>query len=345
MSLHLHSLILMFMIPMVLYGEVAHHHHCRPDGNAPIGVMGDHLHPKGEWMVSYRFMDMSMEDNFQGSNKLSVAEARAMGPTGSYMMVPVEMSMRMQMLGVMYAPTGRNTLMLMFNHLDQEMEVEMMNGTRFQTASRGVGDSSLTWLIGLRDHRSFSWHFGAGFHMPTGSIGAKDRTPMSGGQEIQLPYSMQLGSGTWDLEPSLTILSKHGQGRWSGGGKIRGKFRTGKNRQGYALGDTFGAQLWTAWMWNHSMSSSLRLDYQNWGEVDGQDRDLSATPMMMPTADPSRRSGNRLDLGLGMNLLGSKGAWSGHRLALEWKGALRQDLDGPQLGVESSWTLGYQKAF
>lgn len=93
------------------------------------------------------------------------------------------------------------------------------------------------------------------------------------------------------------------------------------------------------------MSSSLRLDYQNWGEVDGQDRDLSATPMMMPTADPSRRSGNRLDLGLGMNLLGSKGAWSGHRLALEWKGALRQDLDGPQLGVESSWTLGYQKAF
>ena len=35
----------------------------RPDGHAPISVMGDHLHKKGEFMLSYRFMQMRMEGN------------------------------------------------------------------------------------------------------------------------------------------------------------------------------------------------------------------------------------------------------------------------------------------
>ena len=33
----------------------------RPDGHAPISVMGDHMHAMGEWMVSYRYMTMDME--------------------------------------------------------------------------------------------------------------------------------------------------------------------------------------------------------------------------------------------------------------------------------------------
>ena len=48
----------------------------RPDAHAPIGVMGDHLHKKGEFMLSYRFMNMKMEDNRDGTNDLSVSEAQ-----------------------------------------------------------------------------------------------------------------------------------------------------------------------------------------------------------------------------------------------------------------------------
>ena len=32
----------------------------RPDGHAPITVMGEHMHAMGEWMLSYRFMSMDM---------------------------------------------------------------------------------------------------------------------------------------------------------------------------------------------------------------------------------------------------------------------------------------------
>ena len=42
----------------------------RADSHAPIGVMGDHMHKQGEWMLSYRFMTMNMEGNLKGSNNI-----------------------------------------------------------------------------------------------------------------------------------------------------------------------------------------------------------------------------------------------------------------------------------
>ena len=43
----------------------------RPDGHAPISVMGDHMHEMGEWMVSYRYMSMEMEGLLSGSSNVT----------------------------------------------------------------------------------------------------------------------------------------------------------------------------------------------------------------------------------------------------------------------------------
>ena len=40
----------------------------RPDGHAPIGVMGDHRHEAGEIMFSYRFMYMNMDGSRDGAD-------------------------------------------------------------------------------------------------------------------------------------------------------------------------------------------------------------------------------------------------------------------------------------
>ena len=47
----------------------------RPDGHAPISVMGDHMHAMGEWMVSYRYMTMEMNGLLDGSNDTSANAA------------------------------------------------------------------------------------------------------------------------------------------------------------------------------------------------------------------------------------------------------------------------------
>ena len=46
---------------MASVGQVqAHYDGGRADSHAPISVMGDHTHGKGEWMLSYRYMGMGM---------------------------------------------------------------------------------------------------------------------------------------------------------------------------------------------------------------------------------------------------------------------------------------------
>ena len=40
----------------------------RAASHAPIGVMGDHMHKTGEWMVSYRYMQGGMEGLREGND-------------------------------------------------------------------------------------------------------------------------------------------------------------------------------------------------------------------------------------------------------------------------------------
>ena len=93
------------------FGHIGHHHH-GVLSYAPTGIMGDHLHPKGGLMVSVRYMYMYMEGNRQGSDRIADEEVY-----DSYMVVPQEMKMDMAMLGVMYAPSDKLTLMLMQNFI------------------------------------------------------------------------------------------------------------------------------------------------------------------------------------------------------------------------------------
>lgn len=102
----------------------AHEGGGRADSHAPIGVMADHTHKKGEVMVSYRHMQMSMTGNQQGSDDIgddaiaTSVENRFAGMPNmppTLRIVPQEMQTDMDMLGVMYAPSDTVTLMLMAN--------------------------------------------------------------------------------------------------------------------------------------------------------------------------------------------------------------------------------------
>ena len=114
------SLSLLTASPAVL----AHYDGGRADSHAPISVMGDHTHGKGEWMLSYRYMGMGMSGAKSGSDSLSTDEAFAEIP-GMGMMnmkaLPYDMTMHMHMLGAMYAPTDNLTLMAMLPYSTNEM--------------------------------------------------------------------------------------------------------------------------------------------------------------------------------------------------------------------------------
>ena len=80
-----------------------------------------------------------------------------------------------------------------------------------------------------------------------------------------------------------------------------------------------------------------------WGNIDGQDDDLN--PAMVPTADPDRRGGKRIDALFGVALEGQSGWVKGHRLEVEVGLPIYQHLDGPQLETDWIVTAGWRFSF
>ncbi len=306
----------------------------RADSHAPIGVMGDHVHQRGEWMLSYRYMLMEMDGNLDGSSELSSGDI-----LDDYRVAPDNMTMVMHMLGAMYAPSDDLTLMAMVPLLDNEMDHVTRMGGAFTTETDGVGDVKLSGLYRLRQTDDSTLILNLGLSLPTGSIDEEDVTGMSMGNAVQLPYPMQLGSGTYDLRPGITYTARRDHYSWGAQGSYT--YRLGENDNDYTLGDRFQVTAWYARPFARHWSWSLRGIYSDQDSIDGADSALN--PMMrttVPTADPDLQGGERIDVAAGLNWA-IPGSLT-NRLALEVIKPVYQDLDGPQMEADYTVVVGWQ---
>lgn len=324
--------------------------------HAPIGVMADHRHKQGEWMLSYRYSYMDMDGNRDGTTSLdpetiatTIANPFGMPPT--LRVVPTQMDMQMHMVGGMYGLSDRVTLMAMGMFMSNDMDhitfAGGMGDTRlgeFTTKSSGFGDSTLGAIIGLDDgsnpHQQVN--LGLAISVPTGSNTQTDNvlTPMNTTPELRLPYPMQLGSGTWDAKPSLTARTRFG--RWSVGGQASAIIRLDTNAEGYQFGDRLEGTAWLAFEPQPSLSLSGRIKARTQGRIDGFDAAITAP---VQTADPDNHGGEIVEALIGVNYAVSGGALNGTRFAAELGLPLYRDLNGPQLETDMSLMFGVQKAF
>lgn len=329
----------------------------RADTHGPIGVMADHFHSAGEWMFSYRFMSMSMDGNLSGSSDISpdtivtTVPNRFFGAPGqppTLRVVPTEMTMDMHMLGLMYAPSDRLTLMLMTNYIDKDMDhTTYMGGVgttvlgNFRSSTSGLGDTSLSGLFTLVNQPSFRVHVIAGLSFPTGSTDETGQilTPMNMQPTVRVPYPMQLGSGTYD--PILGLSYAGFGGQWGWGAQWRSTFRMTDNDDGYELGNETRLTGWLSYRIVDAVSISLRAEHYDRGNISGID------PMIMlpvQTADPVRQGATRTDVGVGINVAGQHNL-DGWRIALEYIAPIDQSLDGPQLETDAQLIFGIQKSW
>ncbi|MHA7818910.1 MAG: transporter family protein [Erythrobacter sp.] len=322
--------------------------------HAPIGVMGDHRHGKGEWMVSYRLMHMDMggtqigTDSVDPDTVVTTVPNRFFGNPGqppTLRIVPTSMRMDMHMAGLMYGLTDDVTLMVMANYVTKEMDHITYQGGMgttqlgtFRTSPAGFGDTKVSALIGLSD----TVHINAGVSVPTGSNGQTDDilTPMGGNPIVRLPYPMQLGSGTWDLEPGITWRDQNDSFGW--GAQIKGTVRLGSNDEGYSYGNRAMATAWLAASLTDAVALSGRIEAETLGRVDGID------PMIVgpvQTANPDFQGGERVTGLLGVNFAATRGSLKGWRLGIEGGLPIVQDLNGPQMPTDFTLTVGVQKSF
>ena len=196
--------------------SLSHTAHSSPLDHGPAGIMGDHLHAKGEWMLGYHYMRMEMNGHRQGTDELSLQEVFDLGYTAA----AENMIMDMHMFEVMYAPTDWLTLMVMANYIFNDMDMVMSGGRhghgdhmmpmmntgtmRHSHSTEGWGDTSLSALFPIYRNETGTRIIGSlGISAPTGDVEVKNGSNYT-------HYDMQLGSGTWDLLPGITATQRIG---------------------------------------------------------------------------------------------------------------------------------------
>ncbi|MEO0399475.1 MAG: transporter [Pseudomonadota bacterium] len=321
----------------------------------PIGVMGSHLTEPGKVMVSLRYQRMQMEGSRIGTDPVSPETIATTVPNRFFgqpmqpptlRVVPLDMSMDMIMAGAMVGVTDWLTLMAMGMFVEKSMDHVTFQGPtgttelgNFTTGASDFGDTTVTALARIFDvktaggaHHKALLNLGAS--LPTGSIVETDAvlTPLNMTPTLRLPYPMQLGSGTFDLQPGFTYTGMHDSVKW--GAQYKATVRLGNNDQGYTFGDAQYLTAWGQYATSDLIAFSLRGAFTAQNAIEDSDASIVAP---VQTANPDFQGGDRLDVGVGFNLNPQSGALRGHGFGVEMLFPVYQDLNGPQL--ETDWTL------
>ena len=329
--------------------------------HAPIGVVGDHYHKKGDLMVSVRYMQMFMKGNLYETQGLSDQEVLeipnpySMGEMSSKLsVVPQNMTMRMTMLGAMYAPSNTFTLMGMAGFMTKHMDLDTYQGMMpmgigamnrkllgsFSTSTSDISKLSISGLVKFYEQGSSRLHAHIGLESSVGSndVTAPVLTPMNIEKEMILPYGMQIGDKSTSLLSGFTYVRKADTGVYGGQLMVRNPIY----KRSWNFGAKFSATGWVQRELIRKTSISFRTTYHSQASIQGRDPRIIAP---VQTANPSNYGGKIMELGFGLNQLFKilPGEYS-DRIGIETSYPFYQNLDGLQMNPGLTVTVGFQKS-
>jgi hypothetical protein len=280
-------------------------------------------------------------------NDMPMMEMSSMKMPKNLSVIPRKMTMRMIMLGAMYAPSDKITLMGMAMFNDKEMELDTYRGMMnrnylgsFETSSSDLSKISLSVLINLHENKSSRWHLIGGLEKSIGENTKKGMvlTPMNTNTSITLPYGMQPSDKALRLLTGVTNVTKINN--FVLGNQIL--FRKSIEEEDWNFGDEFEYNLWFQGSFNDNISYSLRLNYLDTDSINGKNENIMAP---VQTANPRNYGGEILNIGIGFNFITNflPGKHS-DRLAIEYIIPIDQDKSGLQMKNEAKFIIGFQKS-
>ena len=339
----------------------ASHAAAQDEGAAEITVDAPLLHPAaglmndgGEVMVGLRLERSRWSGaNRSGTEALSDAAIAAAGYTAR----TASMEMDMAMLDLMFAPNDHLTLMVMPMYMRHRMTMVGIDpaggaggghgghsgaghalgiGETHAHGIEGFGDTLVSASYRLARSPGFGAHATLGVWLPTGSA---DRTNADG---TFVHYGMQPGSGTWDVEPSLTVHGREGPVGW--GAQAAYRWRTeSANGSGFAFGDVARASGWASYLLAADLGATARVEWRHEGQIEGH-----YAGAHHHTAPPDRQEnygGDTVSAGLGLNWLLPVGGAKRPQLGAEFSVPLHQDLNGIQAPQDWRFSLSLGREF
>lgn len=320
-----------------------------PMGYAPAGIMFGHVHSKGEWMFSYRFMQMQMDGNTM--NGLPVSDEQVYL---NYLMSPAAMQMNMHMLMAMYSFSDKLSAMLMLNYNQVSMDMNMMpvegmdmpgmqmpgHASSMYMQTHGLGDTKIYLAYSLFHRRKQLVVLAGGLSVPTGKVTLQSPS-YSGETTERASYNMQMGSGTVDLLPVISYTGEYG--RWHWGAEASATIRTYNNPAGYRLGNTASISPWIAYQPLSWLGNSIRLEGITSAPVQGYDNAIYQ--YREPNADPANYGGNLLAAQLGTNFYIKHGPLKNSKLVFEYGLPVYHKMNGIQMNLHYVLYAGWQYSF
>jgi len=315
----------------------------------PAGVMISHVHPKNEWMVSYRFMQMGMGDPIQGNSAISELSVYT-----NYLAYTPNMQMDMHMVMGMVGITDRLTAMVMLNFLSTKMDMHMLSGhahtmngtimssnTAMHMNTQGLGDTKLQVLYGFVKNERTQLVANFGASIPTGSIQQKGNAEDMFYPTSRLPYMMQLGSGTIDFQPGITFVYQKDKLAYSV--QAQGTIRPFVNSVGYRYGNELNTTAWLGYNWWKSFGSTIRVEGNWMSKFYGSDKSVYAFNEI--SANPNNYGGTRVQGNLGLSYQFEEGFIANHRIAIEAGLPVYQQWKGIQNKLNQTWIASWSYSF
>lgn len=314
----------------------------------------DYDQPIEPWQFSMLFSRLTLRGYQQGSKSLSDEQVQfSPGETRTnenFPILPTIIDQDIALFTLSYAISHADNLIIALPLIRQSTEHRSIvaNYPEFTIDSQGLGDFTLSYRTRIKHWDNQDLGVSIGFSAPTGSINEAGDTPRDPGDQ-QLPYTMQLGSGTWDFPLSLYYHNRQGESKW--GLNLQAKIRTGRNDRDYRIGDRASVSGW--WRGSSLFSSRIqpimKLGYHYSGKIKGQDRELLVSgnfPYPAGITNPRFYGGKTVHFSLGLAYHPKRiSTLSNYGFSVEVGKPLYQSLNGVQpkqhLQLSVQWHLNY----
>ncbi len=284
------------------------------------------------WTLSYQYKTVEFGGYLDGTKELTFDDVLWNGPgetrtAKNFPVVPTYITQEAHIVSLWYQFNSRWQGHISIPHIKQTTDhiSIVSNYNHFVLTSEGVGDTSIAASYNWSNSDAGVWRLSFGVNLPTGSIDQEGDTPREPGDQ-QLPYTMQLGSGTYDFPLELSFQQTAENG-FSGG--LSANIRTGTNDRNYRLGNNYSVNGRYSMTLSPTFRTFAGLAFKYSDSIHGQDESILLNgPFRYPAGitNPDLFGGKRINAKIGLLWQISKD----YRLNVELGAPVYQNLRGPQ---------------
>lgn len=289
---------------------------------------------QSRWSVAFQRSSVEFKGYLDGDDRVSDDEVLWGGPNSgqprtdkNFPVVPDKIVQTAYLLSVGYAFNDTWRAYVSVPYLEQATDhISIVpNYNTFKLKTSGVGDTVVSASYRLAHSGLSGLWLTVGLSIPTGAIDEQGDTPRAPGDQ-QLPYTMQLGSGTYDVPIEINY---HTKGNHNISLALAATIRSGTNSRGYRLGNNYTLAGRYKFNFSRVLSPYIGIDARYSDSIHGADTSLlvpGSYPYPAPITNPDLYGGTKIGAQAGI-------VWqiSDHyRLAAEIGKPLYQNLNGPQ---------------